>query len=143
MTIDKDLAMKLWSDIFGKDTLWAQDCFGTWMYRDDYGDHEKTRNNRPGGNGKYYTYGWDVDHIKPKSKFKNENDANFYNNLEPLQFINNQTKSDLLEFEINKRKYKVVVCDICKLHGKNGYGILDIASNKRVDWKYTKNLYYL
>ncbi len=42
----KQMALKLWDDIFDK-ALWAQDCYGTWVYRNDYGDHETTRK-RPG-----------------------------------------------------------------------------------------------
>ena len=141
MTINREVAMKLWRDIFG-DKLWAQDCFGTWMYRDDYGNHEKTRNNRPGGNGKTYYYGWDVDHIMPRSNFKNESDADFFNNLEPLHFLNNQKKADKTSFEINGLNYSVVECEICRKNGLKGYGIKNISSNIRVDWKYSFNLYY-
>lgn len=37
---------------------------------------------RPGGDGKSYSYGWEIDHIRPKSDFKNESDAHIYNNYE-------------------------------------------------------------
>ena len=42
MRVSKELAMQLWRDVFGSD-LWAVDCFGTWIYRDDYGDTQTTR----------------------------------------------------------------------------------------------------
>jgi hypothetical protein len=142
MTIDRELAMKLWRDIFGSEK-WAQDCFGTWMYRDDYGDHEKTRNDRPGGTGKYYSYGWDIDHIRPQSNFARGENPDFLNNFEPMQYINNARKSDSINFEINGIKYQVIVCDICKAHGKNGYGIVRISDGRRVDWKGAQNKYYL
>ena len=141
MEINKDVAMKLWKDIFG-DTLWVTDCFGTWIYRDDYGKTDVVRNNRPGGTGKSYNYGWSVDHIKPVSEFNNENEATFWNNLEPIHISNNSAKGDKLTFNINGVKYQVVKCDICKKNGQNGYGIMNVATNERVDWKYTQNSYY-
>lgn len=75
----KQMALKLWDDIFDK-ALWAQDCYGTWVYRNDYGDHETTRK-RPGGSEKKYNYGWEVDHIKPKSSFKDESDADLFTTI--------------------------------------------------------------
>lgn len=142
MEVNKDLAMKLWNDIFGNKE-WAQDCYGTWMYRDDYGDSEKTRNNRPNGTGKFYLYGWEIDHIRPKSDFKNESDSNFFNNFEPVQILNNRKKKDSYpSFTIDGRNYKVVECDICSRNGEKGYGIFDVNLGKRIDWKYTKNMYY-
>jgi len=36
MTINKSIAFKLWNDIFGEQTLWTQDCFGTWIYKLDF-----------------------------------------------------------------------------------------------------------
>lgn len=142
MKVDQNIALKLWHDIYG-DELWAQDCFGTWMYRDDYGDHEKTRNNRPGGTGKYFYYGWDVDHIRPIAQFGgDEAKATFWNNLEPLHYMNNQAKADKTAFEIGDRRYSIVKCDICAAHQLLGYGIEDAETKKRVDWKYVLNAYY-
>ena len=82
--MEKEEALALWDVIYGKNNGWQIDCFGTWMYRNDYGDIETMRK-RPGGDGKNYSYGWEIDHIRPKSNFKNESDANFYNNY----FFNN------------------------------------------------------
>lgn len=138
----RELAMKLWKDIFGNE-LWAQDCFGTWMYRDDYGDHEKTRNDRPEGTGKYYSYGWDIDHIRPQSDFAKDDNSDFLNNFEPMQYINNARKSDNLTFEINGVRYQVITCSICNSHGKKGYGIKRMSDGRRVDWKGVQNKYYL
>lgn len=127
MNIDRDVAMKLWRDAYGT-ALWARDCFGTYIYRDDYGDYETTRI-RPGGTGRRYHYGWDVDHIRPKSNFANELDADFWNNLQPLHHSNNQEKSDCYPyFKINGCQYQVVRDN----HG--GYGIVD-SSGHRIDWK--------
>ena len=141
MTISKDVAMKLWKDVFG-DVKWAVDCYGTWIYRDDYGECESTRK-RPNGDGNYYHYGWTLDHIKPKTSFKPEIDPDFYNNLEPVQCLNNNHKSNKYpDFEIKGVKYQVVNCDICAAHGLEGYGIKNIKTGKRVDWKAMKNSYY-
>lgn len=96
MTIDKNLAMKLWYDIYGN-TDWANDCFGTHIYKYDYGVYDKERI-RPNGTGKRYNYGWDIDHIRPKSSYNNENEASFYNNLQPLHHSNNIEKSDGYEY---------------------------------------------
>ena len=141
MTVNKELALKIWKDVFGN-KLWAQDCFGTWMYRDDYGVYDIKRNNRPGGTGNYYVYGWDLDHIKPIASFNSENEATFFNNLEPMQHSNNLTKSDKTSFEIGREDYQVIRCEICKAHNRRGYGIKNVSTGKRVDWKYTKNLFY-
>ena len=127
MTIDKDLAMKLWGDVYGN-VLWATDCFGTYIYRDDYGDYDKKRL-RPNGTGKYFNYGWDVDHIKPKAAFSNENNATFMNNLQPLHHSNNLEKSDgYPTFTVKNQPYRIVSDN----HG--GYGIIDKYGH-RVDWK--------
>lgn len=127
MVIDRDTAMKLWRFIYGEQ-LFALDCFGTYICREDYGDHEKKRI-RPNGDGRPHVYGWDIDHIRPKSSFKDENDANFMNNLEPLHFSNNQEKSDdYPSFVVSKEKYRVVV------DYNGGYGIVNSAG-QRIDWK--------
>lgn len=141
MSDKRELALKLWKDIYGN-SMWAQDCFGTWMYRDDYGVYDKKRNNRPGGTGNYYVYGWDIDHIMPINSFENESKATFLNNLEPLQHSNNLAKSDQTSFEIGDEDYQVVICEICKRHNRKGYGIKNVKTGRRVDWKYTKNLFY-
>ena len=140
MRVDEDIAMKLWKDVFG-DQKWAVDCYGTWMYRDDYGKTDVLRV-RPGGNGKQYNYCWNVDHIRPESDFASEEKATFWNNLEPVQISNNSAKSNSLSYSINGVRYQVVKCDICKKHNQEGYGIKNVDTGKRVDWKYVKNCYY-
>ncbi len=141
MSVDKNNAMKLWQDVFGN-VLWASDCFGTYIYKDDYGDYDKQRI-RSNGTGKSFNYGWDVDHIRPKSNFQNENDADFWNNYEPMHRENNVAKSDAYpHFEIKNLKYKIVTCDVCAAKGYKGYGILSETSGKRIDWKGTKNRCY-
>lgn len=140
--MEKSTAFGIWEDVFGE-KKWAQDCFGTWMYKSDYGDREKRRNNRPGGTGRYYQYGWEIDHIKPKSAFSNEADADFENNYEPMQWKNNMKKSDNYPlFTINNEEYEIIECSICKANGTNGYGIIKTSNNKRIDWKYMENAYY-
>ncbi|HOI85727.1 MAG TPA: hypothetical protein PLP48_06565 [Acholeplasmataceae bacterium] len=142
MSIANDLARKLWNDIYGANTLWASDCFGTWIYRDDHGDYE-TQRVRPNGTGIAYNYGWDVDHIRPKADFNNPNDADFWNNYEPMHRQNNESKTDNFPyFEVKKRQYLVVKCNICSSHNLQGYGIIDVQTNQRVDWKGKKNQYY-
>lgn len=136
----KELAIKIWGDIYG-DTLWAQDCFGTWIYKNDYGDTERLRI-RPNGTGRKYNYGWEVDHIKPKSKFSDESKADFYNNYEPMHYQNNRKKGDDIVFTINEVEYQVVKCNICEKHQLMGYGIAVKKTGKRVDWKYKRNAYY-
>ncbi len=67
MNITKKEALTLWDYAFGHKTNQAQDCFGSWMVRSDYGDY-KTK--RRANDGNYYNYGWDVDHIRPKTDYK-------------------------------------------------------------------------
>lgn len=56
---------------------WRKDYAGAWINRNQYGNHDST-------------YGWDVDHAKPQSK----NGADNLSNWVPLQWENNQKKSD-------------------------------------------------
>lgn len=141
--MEREEALKLWDIIFGKDIKWARDCFDTWMYREDYGDIEKKRV-RP-GNTKEYKYGWEIDHIRPKSDFGENADSDLFNNYEIMQWSNNRTKADdYPQFSIEDEQYKVVKCDICEKQGLKGYGIVDSRGN-RIDWKgkcrkcFTKN----
>ena len=142
--MEREEALALWDAIYGKNNDWQTDCFGIWMYRNDYGD-TKTSRKRPGGDGKNYSYGWEIDHIRPKSDFKNESDANINNNYEPMWWGNNRDKADgHPQFTIDGKTYIVVKCDICSKHGLLGYGIADKNGN-RIDWKakrgecFTKN----
>jgi hypothetical protein len=136
MTVNRKLAIKLWNDVFGN-VLWAQDCFGTWIYRDDYGDTETTRI-RPNGDGKRYSYGWNVDHIFPLAR----NGKDVMNNYEPMHWINNNNKGDELNFYINEIPYQIIKCDICGSNGLYGKGIKNQWTDKRVDWKGTQKRYY-
>ncbi len=139
--MEKEKALEIWDSIFGA-KKWATDCFGTWMYRDDYGETDKKRNNRPDGTGKYYSYGWEIDHIKPKSKFGEESDADLMNNFEPLHWENNRSKADgFPTFMIDNNRYKVVKCEICSMHNLEGYGIVN-SEGKRIDWKGVTSRYY-
>ena len=137
--MEKEDALKLWEAMFGQ-AEWVQDCFGVWMNKNDYGDTEKKRI-RP-GNTKSYSYGWEIDHIRPKSDFGENADPDLYNNYEIMQWNNNRTKADNYpQFEIDKKKYKVVVCNICKSANLKGYGIEDSNGN-RIDWKGKHNRYF-
>ncbi len=127
MTINKDLAMKLWNDIYG-DKRFVQDCFGTWMCRDAYSNEVVSMKDHLGGPN-YYDYSWNVDHIRPKSSFVNEQEADSYNNFELIHRQNNLQKSDdYPHFQVNHKQYRVVK----NLNG--GYGIVD-SNGIRVDWK--------
>ena len=127
MTINKELALKLWRDVFG-DKRFAQDCFGTWMCRDAY-SNECVAIPDHNGSGKKYDYSWNVDHIRPKASFVKESDADFYNNFEPMHRQNNLQKSDNCpHFVVNGKKYTIVKNE------KGGYGIVD-SFGRRVDWK--------
>lgn len=140
--MDKKKAIEIWDAIFGKNNLWVQDCFGTWMYRNDYGDVDTYRI-RPGGNGKKYKYGWEMDHIRPKSSYQNELDANYLNNYEPMHFENNREKSDLYpHFKISNKSYRVVRCDICGDNNLLGYGIVN-ERGVRVDWKGREGRFFI
>ena len=133
-------ALELWDAIFGNEQ-WAVDCFGTWMYREDYGDTE-TKRLRPNGTGKRFSYGWEVDHIRPKSDFKNESEADFANNYEPVHWNNNREKADNYpQFAIKDKNYKVVRCEICSSNNLVGYGIADEDGN-RIDWKFRQKEYF-
>ena len=139
--MEREDALALWDAIFGKGVKWRGDCFGTWMYRDDYGDIETTRI-RPGGDGKKHSYGWEVDHIRPKSDFENESEADLNNNYEPMWWGHNREKADNYpQFAIDGKDYTVVRCDICSKHGLLGYGISDKNGN-RIDWKAKQGKYF-
>lgn len=131
--------MEIWKAAFG-DATQAVDCYGAYIQKDDYGDHEKTR---IGSDGKSHTYGWDLDHIRPKSDFKDGNDADFYNNLEPTHFQNNQEKADKYPaFTIGREEYTVVVDQGCTNSGLPGYGIKKKSTGERVDWKWKTNKHF-
>ena len=107
MTIDKELALKLWNIIYG-DKRFVQDCFGTWICRDAYSNEVVSMRDHEGGS-KFYDYSWNIDHIRPKASFVNENDADDYNNFELIHRQNNLQKSDdYPAFTVNNKKYRVV-----------------------------------
>lgn len=141
MKITKELALSIWEDIYG-DEKYARDCFGVWMHRDDYGEKEVERL-RPDGDGLFHNYGWELDHIRPQSSFARSEEADFKNNLEPVHHHNNKLKSNKYpNFEIGEKVYKIIECRICKMNSVEGYGLLDLKTRKRVDWKGKKRSYY-
>jgi hypothetical protein len=136
MTVDKDTALKLWKAVFGNE-LWAQDCFGTWMHRDAYSNQVVSMMWK---DGKNYDMSWNVDHIRPVSDFEKESAADFWNNFEPMHRQNNQSKSDNYPpFVVNNVNYTVVRCEICSRYSKPGYGIKNVSTGQRIDWKAKQN----
>ncbi|QLY40579.1 hypothetical protein HF295_06875 [Hujiaoplasma nucleasis] len=133
--ITKEMAEKLWKDVFGNKE-WAQDCFGVWMHRDAW-SNTAVMLLRP-GQTKKYDYSWNVDHIRPKSDFNNPLEADFFNNFEPMQRGNNSEKGDNYpHFSIGDKKYKVF-----SQSGYYGYGIIDVSTNKKIDWKSKQGKHY-
>lgn len=133
MNIDKQKAMKLWKDVFG-DVRFAQDCFGTWMCRDAYSNEAVSMRDHF-GSGRNYDYSWNVDHIRPKASYQNENDADDWNNFEPMHRQNNLEKSDgYTTFTIDNKRYQIVK------NGNYGYGIINSAG-QRIDWKKSGRYY--
>ena len=126
MTINKDFALKLWDALYpGKE--FVQDCFGTWICRNAY-SNEAVSLKMP-GDDKYYDYSWNIDHIKPKSLFSTESEADNLNNLHIIHRQNNLEKSDKYpSFTIKNKSYRVVV----DVYG--GYGIMN-SSGFRIDKK--------
>lgn len=62
-----------------KPDIWRQDVAGAWICRNHYGKTDSETG-----------YGWEVDHIKPLSK----GGETELDNLRPLQWANNRSKSD-------------------------------------------------
>jgi hypothetical protein len=127
-------AKKLWKDVFGN-REWAQDCFGTWMHRDAH-SNDVVSKIKP-GDSKSYDYSWNVDHIRPKSNYADESEADDWNNYEPMHRQNNLAKGDNYPyFTIDGRKYQVVK------NTYGGYGIADVQTGRRIDWKAIQNRHY-
>lgn len=65
-----------WS-FFYSANQWRTDICGSWICRSDYGRRDSE-------------YGWEIDHIRPKSK----DGSNLMRNLQPLHWRNNLRKGD-------------------------------------------------
>lgn len=48
--MEKEKALEFWDQVYGSNCKWKQDCFGTWMYRDDYGNQNTLRRRDPSSN---------------------------------------------------------------------------------------------
>lgn len=128
MKINKENALRLWELIYGSRDL-VQDCFGTYMYKYDFGDSATKRVWK--NDGKLYNFGWEIDHILPTSKGGTDDN----NNLEPMHWQNNQEKSDKTIFYIQDKQYEIYRCKLT-VDGYKGYGIIDRSNRTRIDWKY-------
>ncbi len=62
--------------------VWRTDICGKIIKYSDHGDTNSG-------------YGWEIDHIQPKSEFGND----FIDNLQPLQWENNRSKGDSLTWK--------------------------------------------
>jgi len=96
---DDELKFKVWSlgkKILGKDSnIWRKDKYGTLI---KYSEHGNTNSKN----------GWEIDHIKPKSKGGSDKDGN----LQPLYWETNRKKGDIypyihnVKFIIDPKKLK-------------------------------------
>jgi|SRR5690606_7529170 len=132
MKINKENAFKFWESIYGNQVLVA-DCFGSLMYKMDYGDFKTMRSYKDGN----YNFGWTIDHIFP-IKLGGTDDNN---NLEPMHWENNQAKGDHNVFVIDGVTYAVYRCKMT-VDGYRGYGIINQQTGKRIDWKAATNKHF-
>jgi hypothetical protein len=137
MQVSKDVALKVWALAFGSKE-WAVDCFGYLMNVNDYGDFDKSRSIGPNGHtSKAYSYGWSIDHIKPTAS----NGPDDMNNYEPMWHGNNAEKSDRYPgFKIDSKNYTVITYRTPR--GDTAYGIQDVSTGLRVDWKKDGKYFY-
>jgi len=126
MEISKEFAIRFWEAIYGREEL-VFDCFGTQIYKEDYGN---TTLKRQTAKGESSYYGWTIDHILPISK----GGDNSLNNLKVMHWLNNKEKSDKTSFIIDDVEYEVYKCKM-GIDGYRGYGIQEKNTKKRVDWK--------
>ncbi|WLP85199.1 HNH endonuclease signature motif containing protein [Mycoplasma seminis] len=90
--IDKEHALKLWDEKFGKNVETIKDFAGVEIKRAAYGDVNSA-------------YGWNIDHARPVSKGGKDTK----DNLVFASIKNNSEKADKFPgFKINKQNYVVV-----------------------------------
>ena len=116
--ISKDYALRLWKKRYGGQD-YVRDCFGVWIFRDDYNDPSTKRSRL--NNGKMFHYGWAIDHIYPKSQGGNDND----NNLEIMHIETHLLKADSLVILYKHKPYQVR-----RIEGKRHYAIFDEEGKK-------------
>ena len=132
MEINRKNALRFWETVYGSELL-VSDCFGTLIYKEDYGDYTTERLYE----GKKYNFGWTIDHILP-IKLGGTDDNN---NLEIMHWKNNQEKGDHNTFVINNIRYAIYRCKQT-VDGYRGYGIINQNTGLRIDWKATQHKYF-
>lgn len=122
--IDEALKRKVWkrgkvSPEYQEDHVRIDAC-GAWMVYEDYGNRKSP-------------YGWEIDHIYPESKLKEkkvpQDQIDNFDNLRPLNWANNDSKSD---------DYPVYRAAVSAKDDKNESSAKDLVISKKVQERISK-----